>query len=142
VLTSTGDVQFVRWTNAEIAASFERHREILGAIPSRRLALIQLDASDPCTAALRTVLREMRALAAQPPLRAMAAHDRPEEEAEVWAAQAETDIAVLIQRYLAENPPPGPSRIHEDFRLWATNLQRDGQDRLAALGRRPLRGMP
>lgn len=69
-------------------------------------------------------------------------HDGSEEaEPELWAAQAQMDISVLIQRYLAENPPPGPSQTHRDFRLWATNLQRDGQDRLAARGHRFLRAV-
>lgn len=56
----------------------------------------------------------------------MTGHNGSEEvEPELWAAQAQVDIAVLIQRYLAENPPPGPSQTHRDFRLWATNLQLD-----------------
>lgn len=70
-------------------------------------------------------------------------HDGGSEEGEpeVWAAQAQLDISILIQRYLAENPPPGPSQTHRDFRLWAANLQRDAQDRLAVRGLRPLRAV-
>jgi len=58
---------------------------------------------------------------------------------ERWEAQFETDLAVILRRYLAENPPPAPSRFALDAEDWATNLERLGQERLLALGARRLR---
>ena len=56
-----------------------------------------------------------------------------------WEAAFEADLAVMLRRYLAETPPPGPSRFARDAEDWATNLERLGQGRLAALGERRLR---
>lgn len=69
-------------------------------------------------------------------------HDGSAEvEPELWAAQAQLEIAVLILRYLAGNPPPGPSQTHRDFRRWAEDLRLDGEDLLAARGLRSLRAV-
>lgn len=56
-----------------------------------------------------------------------------------WDARAEVAIAVMIRRYLAENPPPRSSRVAGDLAAWAENLDLDGQARLAARGAAHLR---
>lgn len=58
---------------------------------------------------------------------------------EIWDARAEADVAVLIRRYLADHPAPGPSRIQDGLLDWADQLEADGQARLEAQGHRRLR---
>lgn len=60
-------------------------------------------------------------------------------DVETWEAQFEADLAVMLRRYLAEHPPPGPSRFAEDAENWAANLEQLGRDHLAAAGVRRLR---
>ncbi len=67
----------------------------------------------------------------------MATPDR--KPADEWDARCEIDLAVIFRRYLAENPPPGRSRIADDLQEWAENLERDGTHRLEALNGRRLR---
>ena len=33
-----------------------------------------------------------------------------------WEARAEHTVGVLIRRFLAQNPPPAPSRVAQDLR--------------------------
>lgn len=56
-----------------------------------------------------------------------------------WDARAEVAIAVMIRRYLAENPAPRSSRVADDLAAWAETLDCDGQARLAAQGAAHLR---
>jgi hypothetical protein len=58
---------------------------------------------------------------------------------ETWEARAEANIAVLITRYLAENPCPGPSPIARDLARWSRALAADGQARLQEAGEPRLR---
>jgi hypothetical protein len=58
-----------------------------------------------------------------------------DDEAVAWDIRAEAHIAAFILRHLATDPPPALARTAEDFRRWATNLQRDAQARQEALGR-------
>jgi hypothetical protein len=51
-----------------------------------------------------------------------------------WEARAEHTIGVLIRRYLAQNPPPGPSRVAQDLQAWSVALAADGRARLQELG--------
>lgn len=55
-----------------------------------------------------------------------------------WDARTELAIAVAIERHLAECPPPEGARFGTDFERWAAALRRDGERRLAQLGKRPL----
>ena len=59
----------------------------------------------------------------------------------VWDAQAEYDLGVLMQRYLAEHPPPDDSLFARDFEKWAENLVAHGRRNLGVRGARPLRAM-
>jgi hypothetical protein len=59
--------------------------------------------------------------------------------AEPWEATFEADLAVMLRRYLAENPPPAPSQLARDAENWASNLEHLGRARLAAAGARRLR---
>ena len=56
----------------------------------------------------------------------------------VWDAQAEYDLGVLMQRYLAEHPPPDNSLFARDFEKWAERLLAHGCRNLGDLGERPL----
>lgn len=58
---------------------------------------------------------------------------------EQWEAQFEADLAVMLRRYLADHPAPGPSQLARDADHWASNLEHLGQERLAAAGVRRLR---
>jgi hypothetical protein len=58
---------------------------------------------------------------------------------ETWEARAEGDIAVLIDRYLAEHPCPAPSPVHDDLVRWSHALAADGRARLRELGAARLR---
>jgi hypothetical protein len=60
---------------------------------------------------------------------------------ETWEARAQTDIGILIHRYLAEHPPAGPSRHHDLYERWASQLQAAGRARLQALGAAQLRAV-
>ena len=51
-----------------------------------------------------------------------------------WEARAEHTIGVLIRRYLAQNPPPAPSRVAQDLQTWSHALAADGRARLQELG--------
>lgn len=47
--------------------------------------------------------------------------------ATVWEARAQVDIAVLIERYLTENPPP-PAATHPHlYRAWASDMRLAGE---------------
>jgi hypothetical protein len=56
-----------------------------------------------------------------------------------WEARAELSVGVLITRYLAENPCPGPSLVCADFGEWSELLQLDGRLRLEETGSRAFR---
>lgn len=56
-----------------------------------------------------------------------------------WDARAMVDVAVMIHRYLAENPPPEGSRYGADFRDWAERLEAAGSDDLSMMNARRLR---
>lgn len=58
---------------------------------------------------------------------------------EVWDARAEVDVALMIRRYLAENPAPAETRVAWDFQAWASALEHDGRVRLAELEAAALR---
>jgi hypothetical protein len=51
-----------------------------------------------------------------------------------WEARAEHTIGVLIRRFLAQNPPPAPSRVAQDLQTWSHALAVDGRARLQELG--------
>lgn len=63
----------------------------------------------------------------------------PSDEAIIWDARSELDVAVLIRCYLHENPPPADSAVARDWVRWAERLEADGQVRLAAAGATTLR---
>jgi hypothetical protein len=54
-------------------------------------------------------------------------------EVEAWEARAVTDLAVILFRYVHENPCPGDSRIALEMGEWAASLELSGQARRAAL---------
>ena len=56
-----------------------------------------------------------------------------------WEARAQVDVGVMIDRYLAEHPPPAASRGHDLLALWARRLRRAGRARLRAQGASRLR---
>lgn len=57
-----------------------------------------------------------------------------EESLARWEARAEHTIGVLIRRFLAQNPPPAPSRVAQDLQTWSHALAADGRARLQELG--------
>jgi hypothetical protein len=56
-----------------------------------------------------------------------------------WQARARLDIAVLIERYLTENPPPAGSRHAGLYSAWAAGLRAAGEAHLAELQAHRLR---
>ncbi len=60
-------------------------------------------------------------------------------DVQAWEARAQIDVALLIDRYLAESPPPGESHHAELFALWSRQCRAAGEARLASLGARRLR---
>lgn len=58
---------------------------------------------------------------------------------ETWEALFERDMAIILRRYLVENPPPKSSRLAADALLWAENLELLGRVRQVAGGVRRLR---
>jgi hypothetical protein len=66
------------------------------------------------------------------------------QSADEWDANMELDIAIMIRRYLNENPPPPGARLAHDAAKWATQLECAGTARAQALGQvrrlRPVRG--
>lgn len=62
-----------------------------------------------------------------------------EAEALVWEARAQADMAVLIERYLTENPPPPRATHHHLYQAWASDLRLAGEVGLEALGAPRLR---
>jgi hypothetical protein len=54
--------------------------------------------------------------------------------ADEWDARAELDVAIFIERYLAERPPPAASELEADLKRWARQLRTDGEQRLWMLG--------
>lgn len=70
----------------------------------------------------------------------MEAHDGGAEDAVLaWEGRAQLDIAVMIERYLTENPPPGQSHHPRHYRAWTADLRTAGEVRLAAARARRLR---
>lgn len=67
--------------------------------------------------------------------------DGDPDEAALWDARSEIDIALLITRYLAESRPPADAVLTSQWEEWASHLLHDGRDRLAVLGRPPLRAV-
>ena len=55
-----------------------------------------------------------------------------------WDARAQVAVGVMLRRYLQENPPPPDATFPPDIELWASNLLRHGEARLALLGARHL----
>ncbi len=71
---------------------------------------------------------------------ALAMEERERErDALVWQARAQTDLAVLIERYLMEHPPPSAATDPDLYRGWAADLRAAGQADLEALAARRLR---
>lgn len=65
-----------------------------------------------------------------------------EGEVDEWEAHTEFDLGVLISSYLQRNPPPPPgSRLAARLEKVGAGLQDHGRDRLAHLGRQPLRAV-
>ena len=62
-------------------------------------------------------------------------------EAGFWDAQAEYDLGVLMQRYLAEHPPPDGSLFARDLGKWADRLVAHGRRNLDDLGAHPLQAV-
>lgn len=54
-------------------------------------------------------------------------------DVQAWEARAVTDLAVILFRYVHENPCPGDSRIALEMGEWAASLELSGQARRAAL---------
>lgn len=54
--------------------------------------------------------------------------------AAAWDALAQVDVGHTISRRLADDPPPKGSRIAGELAEWGENLQRNGEERLEALG--------
>lgn len=74
----------------------------------------------------------------QPPI--LRGHDGGrQDDARVWEARAQVDLAVLIERYLTENPPPPGATHHHLYRAWASDLRLAGEEALGALGAARLR---
>ena len=46
---------------------------------------------------------------------------------EDWEARTQVDIGVMIARYIAEHPCPGPSRHPNMWTDWSTQLREAGQ---------------
>lgn len=61
--------------------------------------------------------------------------------ADEWDARAELDVAVMIARYLRENPPPEGARFADDLEKCSSNLCVHGHRRLDDLGTRQLRSV-
>lgn len=55
-----------------------------------------------------------------------------------WDARAQLEIGVLVSRYLADHPAPGPTSCRDDLQLWAAELSLAGEVDLQALGARRL----
>ena len=70
----------------------------------------------------------------------LTSHDggQPHDVAE-WEARARLDVAILIERYLSQNPPPAASAHAEKYRSWASGLRAAGEAHLVALAARRLR---
>lgn len=67
-------------------------------------------------------------------------HDGGSEDAiPIWEGRAQVDLAVMISRYLAEHPPPGPTPHLSHWTAWADDLRRSGEVRLEAMAARRLR---
>jgi hypothetical protein len=75
----------------------------------------------------------------QSPLLGVVREEPATRSVEGWEARFETDLAVILRRYLVEHPPPAASRIARDAERWAENLERLGQARLVAADVRRLR---
>ncbi len=62
-----------------------------------------------------------------------------EDETRIWEARAQLDLAVLIERYLTQNPPPPTSSHPHLYRAWASELRLAGEAGLGELGAAHLR---
>ena len=60
------------------------------------------------------------------------------EQAATWEARAMLHVGLMIDRYLAEQPPPRGSRVAADLADWAARLRADGHARLNIAAARPL----
>jgi hypothetical protein len=58
-----------------------------------------------------------------------------ESEGALWDARSEVDVAVLVNRYLLENPAPDDAEMPAELQRWAGRLAAHGRVRLRALGR-------
>lgn len=56
-----------------------------------------------------------------------------EREALLWQARAQLDLAAIVERYLAQNPPPAMATDHRLYRRWAGELREAGEGDLKAL---------
>ncbi len=59
----------------------------------------------------------------------------------VWQARAQIDLAVLIERYLTEHPPPAGATHHLDYHDWTRRMDRAGRCVLEELRARRLRSV-
>lgn len=57
-----------------------------------------------------------------------------EDDTLIWEARAQVDLAVLIERYLVENPPPARASHPHLYRAWAADLRLAGEAGLEAMG--------
>lgn len=62
-----------------------------------------------------------------------------ERDAKVWQARTQVGLAVVIERYLKENPAPPTATDPLLYRRWAAELRAAGEADLEALGELRLR---
>ena len=65
----------------------------------------------------------------------------PPRDVAEWEARARIDVAILIERYLTENPPPTASVHAEKYQAWAAGLRAAGEAHLTDLGAARLRAV-
>lgn len=62
-----------------------------------------------------------------------------ERDAKVWQARTQVGLAVVIERYLTENPPPPTATDQLLYLRWSAELRAAGEADLEALGELHLR---